>query len=107
MTDTDIENICVVGTGIPQSITLIILSETELKKTKEEITKSILASIAAINPMPEQHERLEKVMVMKETWSMENGLLTPILKLKPNQVEKIHQQFYLTWFSKKEKVIWE
>lgn len=107
LANTDIENTCVVGTSIPQPIALIVLSETGLKKNKEEITESLLDSIAAVNPFLEHHERLEKVVVMKEIWSMENGLLTPTLKVKRNQVEKIHQQFYASWFNKKEKVIWE
>jgi long-chain acyl-CoA synthetase len=57
--------------------------------------------------MLEAHEKLEKAVIMKETWSIENGLLTPTLKVKRNQVEKLHQPFYPKWFEEKGKVIWE
>lgn len=105
--NTDIENVCVVGMGIPQPIALITLSETAKQKSKEEIAASLSASLAAINPTLENYERLEKAVVMKENWSIANGLLTPSLKVKRNQVEKIHQPFYPQWFHTKDKVIWE
>ncbi len=107
LANTDIENTCVVGTGIPQPIALVVLSETSKLKSKEEINESLLASMTAVNLLLEHHEKLEKIVVMKETWSIENGLLTPTMKVKRNQVEKIHQQFYPAWFAKKEKIIWE
>jgi long-chain acyl-CoA synthetase len=107
LANSDIENTCVVGTGIPQPIALVVVSETGKVKSKEEITESLLASMTAVNLLLEHHEKLEKIVVMKETWSIENGLLTPTMKVKRNQVEKIHQQFYPLWFDKKEKVIWE
>ncbi|MBI1782147.1 MAG: AMP-binding protein, partial [Sphingobacteriales bacterium] len=105
--NTDIENVCVVGMGIPQPIALITLSETAKQKSKEEIISSLSASLAAVNPALENYERLEKAVVMKENWSIANGLLTPSLKVKRNQVEKIHQSFYPQWFNTKDKVIWE
>ncbi|MBX9782512.1 MAG: AMP-binding protein [Chitinophagaceae bacterium] len=107
LANTDIENTCVVGTGIPQPIALITLSEMGKTKSKEEINESLVHTMNTINPLLEHHEKLEKAVVMKETWSIENGLLTPTLKVKRNQVEKIHQQFYPLWFEKKENVIWE
>ena len=36
-----------------------------------------------------------------------NGLLTPTLKVKRNQVEKIHMAMYKEWFEREEKVIYE
>ena len=44
---------------------------------------------------------------MSEEWTVANGLMTPTLKVKRNQVEKIHMPMYKTWFDSKEKVIFE
>jgi long-chain acyl-CoA synthetase len=107
LANSDVENACVVGTGIPQPIALITLSEIGKAKTKEEVIESLTASLNSINPLLEHHEKLEKAVIMKETWSVENGLLTPTMKVKRNQVEKIHQHFYPKWFEVKGKVIWE
>ncbi|NCU03930.1 MAG: AMP-binding protein, partial [Chitinophagaceae bacterium] len=105
--NTDIELNCVVGMGIPQPIALVTLSELGRQKTKEQLIESLSATLATVNPTLEHHEQVAKAVIMKENWSTENGLLTPTLKVKRNQVEKIHQQFYSKWFEEKGKVIWE
>jgi long-chain acyl-CoA synthetase len=104
---SDIEQACVVGMGIPQPIALVTLSDIGKQKTKAEITSDLSALLEPINSTLEHHEVVAKIVVMKENWLIENGLLTPTLKVKRNQVEKIHQQFYPHWFNEKGKVIWE
>ncbi|WP_223035029.1 AMP-binding protein [Hanstruepera marina] len=105
--NTDIEQICIVGTGIPQPIALVTLSELGKVKSETELTESLIESINTINPSLEKHEMLEKVVVMKEDWNVDNGLTTPSLKVKRNSIEKIHQEFYKAWFDSPEKVIFE
>lgn len=107
LSNPDIEMTCVVGMSIPQPIALVTLSETGKLKTKDQVAESLSATLASTNATLDHHEQLEKAVVMKENWSMENGLLAPTLKIKRNQVEKIHQQFYPHWFQEKGKVIWE
>ena len=104
--NTDIEQVCVVGMGIPQPIALINLSETGKLKTPTEITASLSASLAAVNPLLEKFERLEKAVIMKENWTIENGLMTPSLKIKRSLVEKDLYSFYPQWFHHPEKVLW-
>jgi len=105
--NTDIEQICVVGTGIPQPIVLITLSELGKAKDKEALSASLIESVDAMNPTLEKHEKIEKVVIMKEDWSVDNGLTTPTMKVKRNSIEKIHQQFYKEWFEMSDKVIFE
>jgi long-chain acyl-CoA synthetase len=107
LANTDIENACVVGTGIAQPIALITLSEIGKQKTKTELAQSLTTLLSSVNTLLEHFEKLEKAVIMKENWAIDNGLLTPTLKVKRNQVEKIHQSFYPVWFQMKEKVIWE
>jgi long-chain acyl-CoA synthetase len=107
MHNTDIEQVCVVGMAIPQPIALITLSETGKNKSKVEINTSLAASITTLNPLLENFERISKVVVMKENWTIENGFMTPSLKVKRNQVEKVLQSFYPQWFHHPEKVLWQ
>jgi len=105
--NTDIEQICIVGTGIPQPIALVTLSVLGHSKSKMLLTESLLATLSKINPDLEKHEKLEKVVIMKEDWTVDNGLATPTLKVKRNSIEKIHQPFYESWFKQEDKVIFE
>ena len=105
--NTDIEQICVVGTGIPQPIALITVSELGKAKSKEDLSKGLIETVNQINPKFEKHEKIEKVVIMKEDWTVDNGLTTPTLKVKRNSIEKIHQPFYQSWFEKTDKVIFE
>ena len=105
--NTDIEHACVVGTGVPQPIVLICLSETGKKKTKEELVQSLSESISLINPSLEKYERIEKVVIMKENWTIANNMITPSLKVKRNEIEKIHLSNYPAWYQKPGVVVWE
>ena len=105
--NTDIEQICLVGMGIPQCLALVVPSEIGLAKSKEELAESLKTTMHTINPSLATHEKIEKIVIMKEIWSIDNGLLTPTMKIKRNEVEKIHMHMYKEWFSMKDSVIWE
>ena len=105
--NNDIGLVCVVGTGIPQPIALVVPSEMGRKKSEREMADSISHALDGLNPGLEAFERVEKAVVMKEEWSVENGLLTPTLKTKRTQIEKLHQGMYPGWFASKERVVFE
>lgn len=102
-----IEQICIVGMGIPQPIALISLSENAKKRNKKDLSSSLTKTLQQINPTLEKHEKVNKIVIMSEDWTMDNGLLTPTLKTKRNQIEKIHQAKYGDWFKQKDTVIYE
>jgi len=103
----DIEQACIVGMGIPQPIALVVPSANAKTKSKESLYESLTQSISQLNYSLEKFEKIDKAVIMKEEWSIENGLLTPTLKLKRNQVEKIHTPMYKTWYENEEKVVYE
>lgn len=105
--NTDIEQICIVGTGIPQPIALVTLSELGKAKSKDDLIASLASTRDTVNPGLEKHENIEKVVVMKEDWNVENGLTTPTLKVKRSQIEKIHQAYYKDWFEMTDRIIFE
>jgi long-chain acyl-CoA synthetase len=105
--NTDIEQICIVGTGIPQPIALVTPSVTGKMKSREQFNQSLIQSLNDINPQLEKHEKIERIVVMKEDWNVANGLTTPTLKVKRNSIEKIHQPYYKKWFEDEDLVIYE
>lgn len=105
--NNDIEQVCIVGTGIPQPIALIIPSEAGRSKSKEEFDDSIWNTISALNPSLEPYEKVAKGVVMQEDWTVDNGLMTPTLKVKRNRIEAIHMPMYPEWFEKEENIVYE
>ncbi len=107
LSNTDIEHACIVGTGVPQPMALVCLSDSGKKKTKDELIKSFAESLNSINPSLEKFEKIEKVVIMKENWTIANNMITPSLKVKRNEIEKIHLPKYPAWYDKPGSVVWE
>lgn len=107
LTNSDLESVCVVGMGVPQPLALVVLSPQGKAKTKDEIKASIANTIKELNPNLESYEQINKAVIMKEDWTQENGLMTPTLKVKRNEVEKIHLPNYPSWYDQDGKVVWE
>jgi len=107
LANKDIEQVCVVGVGIPQPIALIVLSAVAKGRPAESVSQSLHSSISEVNHTLENYERLAKVVVLKDDWTIENGLMTPSLKVKRNEIEKIHVHKYAAWYQETSIVIWE
>lgn len=104
--DNLIEQACVVGMGIPQPIGLVVLSEVAKANAREENDVQLANLMQRLNKQLETHEKLEKLVVLPEPWTVENGMMTPTLKIKRNEVEKVHEGNYSNWFHMEGKVIW-
>jgi long-chain acyl-CoA synthetase len=102
-----IEQVCVVGMGIPQPIALVNLSEEGKKANRDELVASISATLNEANLDLENYEKLMKLVIVKEDWGIENGFLTPTLKVKRNEVEKLKMAFYPDWYNYDGLVVWE
>jgi long-chain acyl-CoA synthetase len=100
-----LEQVCIVGTGIPQPIALVTISESGKMKMAAELESQLDAQRIAINNTLEKHEKIEKIVILKDYWSVENGLLTPSLKVKRNELEKIFLPHYSSWYQKQGSVI--
>ncbi len=105
--NTDLEQVCVVGMGIPQPIVLAVLSAAGKAKPKAALVSGLETLLKEVNPTLEHHEVLERVVIMKDGWTIENNLMTPTLKVKRSEVEKIHLPRYKQWYDATSVVVWE
>jgi len=104
MENSIVEQVCVTGTNLPQPIALLVLSEDAMKHDKAVNQASLLATLEAVNQGLESHQRLDRIVVFNEEWSIENDLLTPTLKVKRHVIEEKFKDTILANYS--EKVVW-
>ena len=81
-----VEQQCLLGLGMTKTIMVAVVSETMRDAPKAEIEASVLATIEAINEGVDKHARMGGAILSYESWSIENGVLTPTLKIKRDQV---------------------
>jgi long-subunit acyl-CoA synthetase (AMP-forming) len=106
--NSNIEQICLVGRGLGQPLALVVLSELGLKESKEDVEASISNTLKQVNATASNWEKVCKVVIVKNAWSIENGILTPTLKIKRNVLEDIYGSRLEGWENEKGKdVIWE
>jgi long-chain acyl-CoA synthetase len=107
MMNPDIEQVCVVGMGLPQPMALTVLSAVGKSKAKAVLNESISRTIEEINKVLQSYERIKTAVILNKDWTIDNGLMTPTLKVKRNEVEKIYLPKYTEWYNKNDSVVWE
>ncbi|AEI48347.1 AMP-binding protein [Runella slithyformis] len=102
-----IDQICVVGQRLPQPIALVVLSEMARRVEREAVAQSLEATLTDLNPKLKSYERVRKIVVMRDAWTVDNNMLTPTLKTRRNVIEKNYDQMIEPWYEGKGNVIWE
>ena len=103
-----IEQLCMVGRGLPYNVVLIILNNgVRATKTREEIDKSLEETMHRINNGLAKYERIHQIIIVKEDWTPGNGLLTPTLKVMRRSVDQYYSNLIQSSLKQTKRVIWE
>lgn len=103
----EIEEVCVVGLGIAQPICLIQLSEIGRKNDHENISKILLNRLEQVNKDLVNYKKISTLIVVKDQWTQENGIVGPTQKLKRGKIEEVYSKNYLKWHENEDKLIFE
>lgn len=108
---SDVEQALVTGNGFPQPYGMVVLSEQARKRAKDEAERQQLAAalkghLDEVNATLDQHEQLDLLAVVTDEWTIENGLLTPTLKLKRSAIEQKYGPRAEGWYEQKKPVVW-
>lgn len=106
-----LDSICVAGSGLPQPIALATLAPefaAQLSNTTyvRELTQELAAFLEQTNATLDEHERIDCLVLVAEAWTVENGFLTPTLKIRRNIIENKYMANAERWVAQKQPVIW-
>jgi len=86
-TNTDIEQVCVVGSGLKQPVALVVL-QGGIESRSNDIEQGLRETLQWVNKQLEAHQKIDYLFVCQEAWTIENDLMTPTMKIKRNLIEK-------------------
>jgi long-subunit acyl-CoA synthetase (AMP-forming) len=102
-----IEQICIVGLGLPQPLALINLSENGKKTNQKEVQQSLAEHLEKVNTGLESYNKVSSYVVTAEEWTIVNKLITPTLKVRRGFIHDKYAKKYDEWAESKESVIFE
>jgi long-subunit acyl-CoA synthetase (AMP-forming) len=107
-----VEMCCVTGSGQPQAFALVLLAE-ELRpklsdtQVRAEIEAELETLLKEVNQEVEAFERLQFLVVVKDPWLIENGFLTPTMKMKRSKIEDTYGPRIDDWYRAGQRIVWE
>ncbi len=102
-----IEQVCVVGDGLSAPLGLCVLSAVNQQEPRASLHASLEKLLEEVNAALDKHERLHRLVVVKDSWAVDNGFLTPTLKIKRNVIEDRYGERFEEWSARSEAVLWQ
>jgi long-chain acyl-CoA synthetase len=102
----NVESLCLIGSGHKQPVMVLTLSEVGFKADKDEVTRSIEATVAEMNPTLESQEKIAKVVVCAKPWTVDDGQMTPTMKVRRHFIEEVYSDSIPSWYGEDDGVIW-
>ena len=105
--NSDIEQMCLLGLGMPQPVMVVVPSEMGAAKPKDALEKSLEEIMDKVNKDLAKYTKVGTVLIAKEPFTPENDLLTPTLKIKRFNVHNKYANQLRGYCEDKRKIIWE
>jgi long-subunit acyl-CoA synthetase (AMP-forming) len=106
-----IESAMVSGVGYAAPYAMVVLSaDWRSKPDKTTIRAQVEVELSRlltdINSHLAHHERLQMIVIAHEPWSVENGYLTPTMKIKRNRIESAVADQLPDFYADKRLIVW-
>ena len=101
-----VEMSMVSGVGQPAAFAIVVLAETLRPRLadealRREVQAEMEALLATVNRQLADHEQLQTLVIAREAWSIDNGMLTPTMKIRRARIEAAIGEAIPQWFARK------
>jgi len=103
----DVEQMCLLGLGMPQPILLVSLSEIGSRRPHEAVVGGLRKQLTVVNEKLASYKKVAAIVILKEPFSVENNLMTPTLKVKRAKVHSQYKDRMLDWVESGRAIIEE
>lgn len=104
-----VEMVCVIGDGLPQPMALCVLSETgkaQMQEARDGLEQQLDQLLQDVNARLDKHEQLKGLVIIRDEWAVENGFLTPTLKIRRAVVESRYGERFEQWGGAGRTILW-
>ena len=106
-----IEMSIVSGVSQPSAYAMVVLAEDIRPKMKDpevraHVETELTAHLNKVNAELADYEKLRMLVIANEAWSIENGYLTPTMKIKRSRIEASVESHVESWYQKNGTVFW-
>ena len=106
-----IESSMVSGLGQPAAYAVVVLGEEFRPKQADpafraEAQAQLAKLLDQVNAQVPDYEKLQMIVVAKDPWSIENGCLTPTMKIRRSRIETVVEPKVEAWYANSSKVQW-
>ncbi len=99
------------GISQPSAYAMVVLSESVRPQLRNpgirtQVHAELAQLLQTVNQALPHYEQLRMIVVAREPWTIENGLLTPTLKIRRNRIEAAVAMHVDAWFASPGVVHW-
>jgi long-subunit acyl-CoA synthetase (AMP-forming) len=111
--DGHVEMSCITGAGLAQPVALVLLAETLRKGLRSQavdraaVDASLAKLLELVNGQVQEWERLGCLVVVRDEWQIENGFLTPTMKIRRAAIDDRYGRELEGWSRAGQKVVWQ
>jgi long-subunit acyl-CoA synthetase (AMP-forming) len=106
-----IEMSIVSGVSQPAAYAMVVLAEDirpkmNVPEVRADIETQLAQHLEKVNAELAEYEKLRMLVIASEAWSIENGYLTPTMKIKRSRIEASVESQVESWYQKNGSVFW-
>jgi long-chain acyl-CoA synthetase len=84
-----VAQLCLLGRGYSKTVMVCVLSAEGMAEENAVVDSALLDQLCKVNESLDHHARIGALIISADAWSIDNGLLTPTLKIRRDEVEDI------------------